>query len=248
MQNELVSIITPSYNSAKFISETIESVLAQTYKNWEMIIVDDCSPDKANDIINKYIKKDNRIRLIKLKKNKGPAVARNIATKEARGKYIAFLDSDDIWFNNKLEKQIDFMKKNNLVLTYSAYETINENNKHINTRYIKEVITYKDMLKSNRIGNLTGIYDTNKIGKYYMDDVRHEDYTLWLKIMKDINYTKGLNESLAKYRILNKSISSNKIKVLSWTWNIYRNNLNLNIFKSSYYFIHYIYYSLIKRF
>jgi len=243
----IVSIITPSYNSLKFIAKTINSVLDQTYQEWEMIIIDDCSSDASIDIIEKYIENDNRIKCIKLEKNVGPANARNVGIQEAKGKYIAFLDSDDIWFPNKLEKQIEFMQKNDLSLTYSSYETIDENNLKINIRFVKEEISYEDMLKSNHIGNLTGIYDCEKIGKYYMDDVGHEDYTLWLKIMKDVQVTQGIKESLASYRIVSNSISANKLKVLKWQWNIYRNIVKLNIFKSSYYFLWYVYYGLKKR-
>ncbi len=244
---DLVSIITPSYNSSKFISQTIESVLSQTYQNWEILIIDDNSPDNANTIIESYRQEDNRIRLIKLEKNIGPARARNIGIKEAKGKFIAFLDSDDIWLPLKLEKQIKFMTDNNLSLTYCAYNTIKENGTKINTRFIKEHITYEDMLKSNRIGNLTGIYNCKNLGKYYLDNVGHEDYTLWLKIMRDLKKTRGINEVLAEYRILSSSISSNKFKVLKWTWNIYRKNVGLGILKSSYYFIYYIFYSIMKR-
>lgn len=243
----IVSIITPSYNSLKFIAKTINSVLDQTYQEWEMIIIDDCSSDASIDIIEKYIENDNRIKCIKLEKNVGPANSRNVGIQEAKGKYIAFLDSDDIWFPNKLEKQIEFMQKNDLSLTYSSYETIDENNLKINIRFVKEEISYEDMLKSNHIGNLTGIYDCEKIGKYYMDDVGHEDYTLWLKIMKDVQVTQGIKESLASYRIVSNSISANKLKVLKWQWNIYRNIVKLNIFKSSYYFLWYVYYGLKKR-
>ena len=247
MKNNLVSIITPSYNSLKYINKSIESVLNQTYCEWEMIIVDDKSTDDTNKLINKYIKYDNRIRLIKLKSNSGPANARNTGIKEAKGRYIAFLDSDDIWLPQKLEKQIKFMEDNNLSVTYSSYETIDEQDKKINFRKVKELITYSDMSKSNHIGNLTGIYNCEKIGKFYMDDVGHEDYTLWLKIMQRVGKTKGLKEPLAKYRILSNSISSNKLKVLKWQWYIYRNILKLNIFKSSYYFMWYIYYAIRKR-
>lgn len=243
----LVSIIVPSYNSSRFISQTIESVVVQTYKNWEMIIIDDSSPDNANNIIEKYIKKDERIKLIKLERNSGPAIARNRGIELAKGKYIAFLDSDDIWLPKKLEKQIKFMKDNNLSLTCSSYYTIDENNKNINTRIVEEFFSYASMLKSNCIGNLTGIYDCEKLGKIYMDDVGHEDYTLWLKVMKKAKSTKAIIEPLAKYRILNNSISANKLKVLKWQWNIYRNIVELGIFQSTYYFIYYIYYALKKR-
>lgn len=243
----LVSIIVPSYNSSRFIAQTIESVLNQTYLNWEMLIIDDYSPDNANNIIEKYIKKDERIKLIKLERNSGPAIARNRGIELAKGKYIAFLDSDDIWLPEKLEKQIKFMKDNNLSVTCSSYYTIDENNKNINTRIVKEFFSYAIMLKSNCIGNLTGIYDCEKLGKIYMDDVGHEDYTLWLKVMKKAKNTRAIIEPLAKYRILNNSISANKLKVLKWQWNIYRNIVRLGIFQSTYYFIYYIYYALKKR-
>jgi glycosyltransferase involved in cell wall biosynthesis len=121
-----VSIITPSYNSEKFIKDTIGSVLSQTYKNWEMIIVDDVSPDNSNEIIEEYCKKDSRIKLIKLAKNSGPAVARNRAIQEAKGRYIAFLDADDLWKSEKLEKQIKFMTDNDLAFTYSSYDLLDE--------------------------------------------------------------------------------------------------------------------------
>lgn len=245
--NSLVSIITPSYNSEKYIASTIESVLNQTYESWELIIIDDKSPDNANKIIESYSKKDNRIKHIKLLENAGPANARNKAISEAQGKYIAFLDSDDIWLPQKLEKQISLMEEEGLLLSYSAYHTIDENGTRINTRNVKEYIDYTDMLKSNHIGNLTGIYKCSELGKVYMDNVGHEDYTLWLKIMKKIGSTRGIVEPLAEYRVFSNSISANKFKAMSWTWNIYRNVVGLNLFSSSYYFLHYVYYSLKKR-
>lgn len=247
MSIDLVSIVTPSYKSTKFISQTIESVLAQTYQNWEMMIVDDFSPDNSNEIIEKYCQKDSRIKLIKLKKNSGPAIARNRAIEETKGKYIAFLDSDDLWLPEKLEKQVYFMIENNLSLTYSSFYTIDESGKKINTRIAQSSISYHDILKSNHIGNLTGIYDCEKLGKVYMDNVGHEDYTLWLKIMKEIKSTKGLIEPLAEYRVFFQSLSANKLKSAKWTWNIYRNILHFNFFKSLYYFMYYINNAIKKR-
>ena len=246
-QYPLVSIITPSYNSEKYISETIESVLDQTYQEWEMIIVDDLSSDDSLQIIEHYAKKDSRIKVIRSKQNMGPAHARNRAIKEAKGRYIAFLDSDDVWFPKKLEKQIQFLTENNLVITYSAYETMDENSKYINTRNIQTSITYNDMLKSNHIGNLTGIYDTDFFGKVYMKECGHEDYVLWLELLKQIESTKGLSEPLAKYRIMSKSLSSNKLKVLKWQWDIYRNIEKLGIFQSAYTMIWYVFYAIKKR-
>ena len=242
MKIDLVSIITPSYNSEKFISQTMESVLSQTYQNWEMIIVDDKSPDDSNIIIEKYIKQDKRIKLIKLNKNSGPAVARNVAIKEAKGRYIAFLDADDVWYPNKLEKQIAFMKENNLAFTYSAYEIIDEQDKSIGKFVPPSFITCESMLKTCSVGCLTAIYDTKKLGKIFMPIIdKRQDYGLWLKILKKIKITKGLNEVLAKYRIRKNSVSSNKLKAAKYQWKIYRDVENLNLIKSIYYFLHYAY-------
>lgn len=220
MEKELVSIITPSYKSEKFISQTIESVLAQTYQNWEMLIVDDASPDNSNEIIEEYCKKDSRIKLIKLEKNSGPAVARNRAIEEAKGRFIAFLDADDLWKPEKLEKQIKFMKEKDCALSYSAYETMSEEgvpqNKFLNPPL---KISYEDLLKSNYIGCLKSIYDIQKVGKVYMPLIKkRQDYGLWLRILKKTEFAYGLNEPLAIYRIMSDSVSSNKFKLLRFNY------------------------------
>ena len=243
----MVSIITPSYNSSKFIAKCIESVLSQTYKNWEMIVVDDRSPDNSNEIIQSYIKKDSRIRLIELEKNSGPAVARNRAIKESKGRYIAFLDSDDIWMEEKLQIQLTFMQENDLALTYSSYCLIDEEDNGLGEFITKERVSYSDLLKTNSIGCLTAIYDTQKIGKIFMPDIRQkQDYGLWLQILKDIKTTKGILEPLAIYRIRKKSVSSNKLKAARYLWKIFRDVEKLNIFKSIYYFCFYIYHGVKK--
>lgn len=247
MLKNKVSIITPSYNSSRYISQTIESVLVQTYENWEMIIVDDVSPDHSNEIIEEYAKKDNRIKLIKLEKNSGAANARNEGIQQAVGKYIAFLDSDDIWLPEKLTKQIEFMHKNEVVLCYSSYFIMDENSKQIGQFNIsKTKVSYKELLKTCIIGNLTAMYDAEQLGKFYMEDIGHEDYTLWLKILKKIDNAYGIEKPLAKYRISKKSISSNKIKAATWQWKIYREVEKLSLFESIYYFVQYVYYGVRK--
>ena len=246
-ENPLVSIITPSYNAEKYLVQTIESVRKQSYQNWEMLIVDDYSVDRTLQIIESYCKKDDRIKLIRLESNQGATKARNRAIKEAQGRYIAFLDSDDIWFPEKLEKQMSFLQQNDLVLSYSAYETIDAHTHYINTRNVPPVLTYEDMLKSNHIGNLTGIYDTNFFGKVYLKNQGHEDYILWLELMKQIESTQGIQEPLAQYRITGTSLSSNKFKAMQWQWHIYRDVEKLGFLQSVYYFSWYIYYSLKKR-
>lgn len=243
---DLVSIITPCHNSSRFISQTIDSVLAQTYQNWEMIIVDDCSTDNSVQIVEEYMKRDGRIKLIRLEKNTTQAVARNRAIGEAKGRYIAFLDSDDIWLPEKLEKQMNFMKEKDVSLCYSSYYLIDENGSDKGVFIAKENATYTELLKTCYIGNLTTIYDSGKLGKQYMESVGHEDYTLWLKILKNGGVAKGISEPLAKYRLSSKSTSSNKIKAARWQWNIYRNVEGLSIPESLYYYTHYIYYGTIK--
>lgn len=244
--NNLVSIVTPSYNSSHFISETIKSVLSQTYQNWEMIIIDDCSSDNSNEIIEQFIQKDNRIKLILLEKNSGPANARNVGIEYAIGQYIAFLDSDDIWLPFKLEKQIDFMQTNHLSLTFSSYAIIDCKNSLIGQVDAPAELTFDGELKGNSIGNLTAIYDQIKLGKRKFKCIGHEDYLFWLMIMQDIYETKGMIETLAKYRFVNRSISSNKIRAAAWTWSIYYKELKLGFIQSTYYFICYCLKSLHK--
>lgn len=237
MNNELVSIITPSYKSKRFISQTIDSVLAQTYQNWEMIIVDDVSPDNSNKIIEEYCKKDSRIKLIKLEKNSGPAVARNKAIEESKGRYIAFLDADDMWKSEKLEKQIKFMQEKDCILSYTSYETMSEEgalqNKFINPPL---KLSYKDLLKSNYIGCLTAIYDTQKVGKVYMPLIKkRQDYGLWLRILKKTDFAYGMEESLAIYRIMSDSVSSNKFKLLKYHYKLFTEFEDISSFRALYY-------------
>ena len=247
MYSDTVSIITPVYLSERYISGAIESVIAQTYQDWELIVIDDGSPDLSPQIVKSYVSQDPRIKLIQLSENRGPAVARNLGIQSAQGRYIAFLDSDDLWYPNKLERQIDFMKEHNLSLICSTYTTIDEYGEFINTREVKATLCYQDMIKSNHIGNLTGMYDSAHLGKVYMEEMGHEDYTLWLKVMKRVGSTMTISEPLASYRISHRSISSHKIRALRWQWQIYRHYLELNTLQSTYYLSFYVYHALRKR-
>jgi len=243
-----VSIIMPSYNSEQFISKTIDSVLSQTYQNWEMIIVDDVSPDNSNDIIEGYIKKDSRIKLIKLKQNSGPAIARNYAIKEAKGRYISFLDSDDLWLPDKLFSQITFMQEHDIALSYTSYYHIEEESeKIINQIYALNKVNYSELLKKNIIGCFTAIYDTEKLGKVYMPDIRkRQDYALWLAILKKVPFAYGLDEMLGYYRVRTNSVSSNKILSSKYNWKVYREIEKLPLYKAIYYFGWYTYKSILK--
>lgn len=238
----LVSIITPSYNSSNFIERTIKSLLSQSYQNWELIIIDDCSTDNSCDVIQKYADQDNRIQLIKLKKNSGAAVARNTGIEHASGRFIAFLDSDDTWHPEKLHKQINFMLEHDYAFSYTQYHQVNEKGETIGYLYFPEKTTYKNLLKTCVIGCLTAMYDTEKIGKVYFPLIRkRQDFALWLKILKMVPYAYCVPEDLASYTVRSNSISSNKFKAAQYNWHLYRNIERLSIFLSIYYFSNYIF-------
>ena len=248
MNPSLVSIITPTYNSEKYISQTIQSIQAQTHNNWELLITDDCSTDGTIDVIKSYQKRDSRIKLFLLKVNSGAGVARNNSIKMASGKYIAFCDSDDIWKPNKLQTQLDFMIKNNTQLTYSSYEVINSKNVPIKLVEVPQVITLKSMLGYNNIGCLTAIYDTKELGKIYMPTMRRrQDYALWLIILSKISFAKGLNESLAYYRLREGSISRYKYRLVYYNWLVYNVALKYGKIKSLYLLIIFLFNILTKQ-
>lgn len=235
-----VSIITPMYNAEKFISKTIESVISQTYKDWELLILNDNSKDKSYEIANKYAENDNRIKIVNMTENIGVVNGRNKLTEMATGEFIAFLDADDYWKSEKLEKQISFMKEKNANISCTEYCRVSENETFINNIKIKEEIKYKDLLKNNFLGCLTVVYNCKKIGKrYFKERKKNEDYVLWLEIVKETKIY-GLKENLAFYRVLNNSRSSNKIDAAKDRWNIYRKIEKLSLLKSIYYFINYI--------
>ena len=229
----LVTIITPSYNAERFIQETMESAVAQTFINWEMIIVDDCSKDRTVDIIKQYQKQEQRIKLIQLTKNSGAAVARNMAIEHSKGRFLAFLDSDDLWLPEKLEKQLDFMQKNHVAFSYSQYVTMDENGETGSIVPCPRKVTYKQLLKQNVIGCLTVMLDKEKIGTVKMENIRsRQDYVLWLTLLKNGHQAYGMQEVLSKYRLGHNSLSKNKIKMAKQNWQVYREIEELDVFKS----------------
>lgn len=243
----LVSIITPSYNSSSFIGKTIESVLSQSYQNWELIIIDDCSTDASVNIIKEYCETDSRIKLICLKENSGAAVARNTGIQYAKGRFIAFLDSDDSWAQQKLERQINFMLKNNYAFTYTSYQKVNEDGICIGEMHIPEKVNYRQLLKTCVIGCLTVMYDIERIGKVEFPLIRkRQDFALWLKILKSEKYAYGLQENLANYTIRSDSISANKFKAAQYNWYLYRRIEKLSFFVAFYYFTHYVVKGLLR--
>jgi teichuronic acid biosynthesis glycosyltransferase TuaG len=238
MEKGLVSIITPMYNGERFVGQTIESVLSQSYQKWEMIIVDDGSTDKGAEIVNKYILKDFRIQLIK-QRNGGSASARNNGIRLAKGQYIALLDADDTWNPNFLEKQLKLMQDKNALLVYSSHTRIDENSKEILKPFIvPPKLTYQDLLKSCSISCLTGLYDTEKFGKVYLrEDMKslRDDYVYWLEILKKVHVAYGNQEVLANYRILGSSASRKKKKVILPHFKVLYNVEKLGLIPSVYY-------------
>ena len=244
-----VSIITPCFNSAEYISDCIDSVVNQTYQNWEMIIIDDNSSDQSVKLIKKKKSTEGRIKLIELEENIGSAMARNEAIKAAKGRFIAFLDSDDKWYSNKLSLQIDYMKTNKIFFSFTSYDIINNNgNPTNNVISVPEKITYSQYLKNTIIGCLTVIIDTKNIRIPLMKDIRtSHDMILWLDILKNERYAFGLNKVLASYRLSSNSNTKNKLFAAIDVWRVYRNYERLNIINSLYNFIQYAFNAIKKR-
>ncbi len=240
----MFSIVMPCYNSGTYIRQAINSVKGQTYRDWELLVVDDGSTDNSADIIKGMEQTDGRIKYLKTNAPSGsPIVPRNIGVKNALGRYIAFLDSDDAWLPNKLERQMKmFEQYEDMAICFSNYEKMTEQGER-NNRIIKapSISTYKQLLLSNVIGCLTAVYDTEKVGKVFFQNHSHEDYILWLDILKRGYVARNTNTVEALYRVRENSVSSNKLKTLSWQWDIYRNVEKIGLFRSSYYFLNYAY-------
>lgn len=241
------------YKGALFVGETIESVLSQSYQNWEMIIVDDCSPDDGAGIkvVRDYEQQDPRIRLIASKENRGSSGARNIALREAQGRYIAFLDSDDIWHPDFLEKQINFMREKRASLVFSSYRRIDEITKRelLKPFIVPEKVTYKSLLKTCPIFPSTAIYDTLKVNKLFFNEKlgsMRDDYVYWLKMLKSIEYGYGNQSILVDYRMRKTSVTGNKCKVIIPQWNVLYKEEKLGLLQSLYYIICWAWISFMK--
>ena len=248
----MISIVTPVYNASAFIRQTIEMVQAQTYTDWELILVDDGSKDNSCEIIETYLKEkpDKRIRLIKKGKNEGAALSRNCGIKEAKGRYIAFLDADDVWLRHKLQRQMEFMKDNNAGFVFSAYEFGDEN--AVGTGRIVHVpqsLTYKKALSRTVIFTTTVLLDTKKVAKelIYMPNVPSEDSATWWQILRNGHVAKGLDEVLAIYRRPGKSLSSNKLKAIQRIWYLYRKVEKLSLPESCIAFAGWAYRATVRR-
>src|SRR5690625_1015445 len=218
----LISVITPLYNAENFIERNIKSVQQQSFKNWEHIIVNDCSTDKGPEIVKKWAAQDKRIVFIENTENSGAGITRNKAIKAAKGRYIAFLDSDDQWYLEKLERQVAFMQKKKIDFSFSYYDQLDEFGNKIGVmNNIPEKVNYYSTLKNNKIGCLTVIYDAEKLGKVYMPLIRkRQDYALWLKILRKVDYAYCFPEALAAYTMRSDSVSSNKLSLIKYNWHV----------------------------
>lgn len=233
----LVSIITPVFNSQKYLKDSIESVLAQTYQNWELILVDDCSTDQSADIILKYTKVDSRIKYYKLQSNMGSGAARNMAMKCAAGNFMAFLDSDDVWLPRKLEVQTNSMIKNNTAFSFTSFGYISSSGQVL--RSVREAgfdtIDYAQLVRGKTIGCLTVMLNIEMVGKKQMPNIRvKQDYVLWLNILKEGFTAHPINEMLALYRLTDGSATSKKYKLIAAHYRLLRESQGLSVLDSVY--------------
>lgn len=243
---ETYSIIMPCFNASLYISDSIRSVINQSFQSWRLYVIDDCSNDGTDEIIKNISENEPRITYVKLTKNSGVAAARNTGITLSKGKYIAFLDSDDQWAENKLMSQLS-MLENGYDVVCSNYSTFsNSIDSTISTRTFPSEFTYSDMLTGNKIGNLTGVYNQERIGKVFQHQVGHEDYIMWLDVMSRTSKCFCVQDNLAYYRVSEKSLSGNKFKASLWQWDIYRKHLGLGVFRSAYYWHCYVLNALVR--
>jgi teichuronic acid biosynthesis glycosyltransferase TuaG len=240
MNDQLVSIIVPAYKAALYIGRTIESVLAQTYRDWEMLIADDCSPDNTREVVGEWAARDARIKLIAREKNGGPAAARNSALENAQGRWIAFLDSDDIWLPAKLERSIAHAQANRAALLFTAYRRISQDESRVGDLiHVPRTLTYKQLLGNTAIATSTVLIDRSIAGDVRMERVFYDDFVCWLSILKRGHVAHGLDEDLVRYRVLAQSVSRNKGRSAREVWKTYRNVEQLGPVAASWYFSRY---------
>ncbi len=246
----LVSIVTPAYNSEKFIRSTIASVVNQTYTNWELIIVDDCSSDNTVKVVEELSKSDNRIKCFKNETNGGAGVSRNKGLEMATGRFIAFLDSDDLWYKDKLETQISYMIENKAPISFTSYDLVTSNNEKLN-KVIKSIpfVDYKEVLKNTIIGMSTAIIDTSLVKKDFKFILlrTRQDLYLWITLLKRGHIAHGIDKVLTSYRVRANSISSNKIDGAKKVWYLYYKVEKMNFFTALYYFSFYAFNAIKKR-
>lgn len=247
MNSELVSIITPAYRCAGVVGDTIRSVLGQTYPYWEMLIVEDCSPDNTRDVLREWTKVDPRVQLIEQPKNGGPAMARNAALERAQGRWIAFLDSDDLWLPQKLERSIAFAESHQAPLVFTGFRRIpadgGEEGRYIG---VPRTLSYRQLLGNTAIATSTVLLDRNMVGDVRMKKTYYDDFHCWLQILKRGYVAYGLDEDLMCYRVMGQSVSRNKRSSAAHVWRAYRDLEGLSLPVSLWYFSQYAIRGLLK--
>jgi glycosyltransferase involved in cell wall biosynthesis len=248
MTTALVSVVMPAYNAAKYIRGAVVSVLSQTYADWELVIVDDCSTDDTPQLLDALADADERIRVIHARQNGGVAAARNAAIAAARGSHIAFLDSDDGWHPRKLEWQMEHMEETGARVCYTAYDRITDDGHLLSRVRPPATVDYAQMLRSNHIGNLTGLYDRS-LGDATFPRVGHEDYVFWLELVRRAGHASCVpgDQPLAYYRVREDSVSADKWRAVCWQWRIYRDVARLGWLSSSQHMCHYAWEAVRKR-
>lgn len=239
--DELISIIVPVYNVEKYIRETMESVAAQTYTAWELLLVEDGSSDRTEEVIARYLREkgETRIRLLRQPSNMGAACARNRGLMEARGRYIAYLDADDLWMPEKLEKELRFLKEKDAAFVFTGYEFADERGRGTGkVVHVPETLSYRQALGNTTIFTTTVMFDTGKISKEQLEMpvMKSEDTALWFRVLRSGYVAYGLDENLARYRRPRRTLSSNKIEAIRRIWNLYRRAEGLGVFSSVYHF------------
>ena len=249
MDNLLVSIIMPCHNGERYLVQSIGSVLNQTYQNWELLVIDDASTDSSVDTVKEISKQDKRVKLLINDNPVGrPYAPRNYGIARAQGDYIAFLDSDDMWKESHLENLLKlFENRSDVVATCSWYSRIDENGNVYGLVRTPDTFAYHHLFYDNFIGNLTGMYDVRKRGKVYQRECGHEDYIMWLDVLKEGGIAKSSNTIEAFYRVSSQSVSSNKMKAMSWRWHIMRHEVGMSAIKSFYFVTASVFFIWLKK-
>ena len=245
----VVSIVTPTHNAEATLAATLASVQGQSFSQWEHILVDDASQDRTPDLLAAYCARESRARWIRFDQNQGAAAARNAAIDGAQGRYIAFLDSDDLWLPGKLKLQLAFMREKDVAFSFTGYDKIDEDGAFLGQVRVPPRQRYHDLLKNNTIGCLTAMYDTKKLGKVMMPSIRkRQDLGLWLRLLKLTPHAYGMPDILAQYRIRPNSISANKLSAAKYTWRLYREVEQMSALKAGYYFLNYALNGVVKTY
>lgn len=237
---ELVSIVMPAYRAESIIGDSLASAIGQTYPAWELLVADDCSPDRTADIVASAAADDPRIVLLRGKENQGPAQARNRALNHAKGRWIAFLDSDDVWLPDKLERSLEFAKSLRAALVFTGFRRMSDDGKTVGSyQAVPDKLAYNDLLGNTSIATSSVLIDRELAGDFRMKNVYYDDFACWLEILKRGELARGLNLDLMRYRVVKGSVSRNKLRSAKEVWKAYREIENLNLVTSMISFVRY---------